>query len=393
MLNLAGKRAHFQRNRCSTSPVLPLNFGGIRSTLSVNNGFTGTLTSTATFNNDVQTREIDFIYDHNGMRTAKIVSENGRVEITEYTLHGKLITHLTKRTVDENGAESAEDLHFFYDVQSKPAFVKWNNTMYRYLHNLQGDIVGILDTNGNLVVEYKYDAWGKLLSIDGTVKTTLGELNPFRYREYIYDNETMLYYLRIRYYRPDLGRFVNADAQLGGRSLLSVNLYLYCLNNPTLYFDSDGCEPQIAPSPSRPRDWYEQFDWNYYLTSAGVYYRGEPNSHRVWQTPKGDWYERWYDQDGFPIMDRHWSDHGNPKDHPWVPHDEDWKDDGKGGKTLDRKSARPSPPGAQKPTKPTDSNKISINVKPRDAGKVVIFVFLVGAYIFSGGMTPVPTYA
>ena len=31
MLNLAGKRAHFQRNRCSTSPVLPLNFGGIRT--------------------------------------------------------------------------------------------------------------------------------------------------------------------------------------------------------------------------------------------------------------------------------------------------------------------------------------------------------------------------
>jgi len=29
MLNLAGKRAHFQRNRCSTSPVLPLIFGGV----------------------------------------------------------------------------------------------------------------------------------------------------------------------------------------------------------------------------------------------------------------------------------------------------------------------------------------------------------------------------
>ena len=54
-------------------------------TLSVNNGFTGTLTSTATFSDEAQTREIDFIYDHNGMRTAKIVSENGRVEMTEYT--------------------------------------------------------------------------------------------------------------------------------------------------------------------------------------------------------------------------------------------------------------------------------------------------------------------
>ena len=53
-------------------------------TLSVNSGFTGTMTSTATFSDKAQTREIDFIYDHNGMRTAKIVSENGRVETTEY---------------------------------------------------------------------------------------------------------------------------------------------------------------------------------------------------------------------------------------------------------------------------------------------------------------------
>ena len=360
--------------------------------LTVNNGFTGSITAMYEFTTST-VREIDFSYDHNGLRTQKKVVENGVTTTYDYTLHGKMITHLTKRTVDENGTESTEELHFFYDAQNKPAFVEYEGAMYRYVHNLQGDIVAIVDAAGNLVVEYKYDAWGKSIGTTGSLKTTLGEHNPFRYREYIYDNETMLYYLCTRYYSPDLGRFVNADAQFGGRSLLSANLYLYCLNNPTLYFDSDGCEPQIAPSPSRSKDWYEQFDWNYYFTSAGVYYRGEPNSHRVWQTPKGDWYERWYDEDGFPVMDRHWSDHSNPKDHPWVPHDEDWKDDGKGGKTLDRKSARPSPPDAQKPTKPTDSNKISINVKPRDAGKVVIFVFLVGAYIFSGGMTPVPTYA
>ena len=30
MLNLAGKRAQFQRNRCSISPVLPLNSSGVR---------------------------------------------------------------------------------------------------------------------------------------------------------------------------------------------------------------------------------------------------------------------------------------------------------------------------------------------------------------------------
>ena len=207
----------------------------------MNNGFTGTITSTATFNSDVQTREIDFIYDHNGMRTTKIVSENGRLEITEYTLHGKLITHMTKRTVDESGAESTEELHFFYDAQSRPAFVEYNGVKYRYVHNLQGDVVGIVDSAGNLVVEYKYDAWGKSLSITGTLKTSLGRLNLFRYRGYVYDWKLGLYYLKNRFYYPERSRFVNADTLIGRVGvLLKHGLFAYCENSAIMKVDKDG---------------------------------------------------------------------------------------------------------------------------------------------------------
>lgn len=62
--------------------------------------------------------------------------------------------------------------------------VEYNGTVYRYVHNLQGDIFGILDSEGTLVAEYKYDAWGKPISNTGSLKTFLGELNPFRYRGY-----------------------------------------------------------------------------------------------------------------------------------------------------------------------------------------------------------------
>ena len=120
--------------------------------LSVNPGFTGTLTAEYAFTT-TPTREIDFEYDHNGLRTQKKVVENGITTIYDYTLHGKLITHLTKRTVDENGEESTEELHFFYDAQSRPAFVEYEGIMYRYVQNLQGDIVAIVDTVGSLVVE------------------------------------------------------------------------------------------------------------------------------------------------------------------------------------------------------------------------------------------------
>ena len=61
----------------------------------------------------------------------------------------------------------------------------------------------LVDTNHIDVVEYHYDAWGRLLATTGSMAGTLGKLNPFRYRGYIYDEETGLYWLRSRYYNPD----------------------------------------------------------------------------------------------------------------------------------------------------------------------------------------------
>ena len=145
--------------------------------------------------------------------------------------------------MDENGETTVQNLHFFYDAQSRPAFVEYNGTKYRYIHNLQGDIVGIVDGNGNLVVEYRYDAWGKLISITGTLKTSLGELNPFRYRGYVYDEETELYYLKSRYYNPKRNRFNNVDSIAGKVGALGAhNLFMYCANNSVLMSDPDGKE-------------------------------------------------------------------------------------------------------------------------------------------------------
>ena len=106
---------------------------------------------------------------------------------------------------------------------------------------MQGDVVGIVDTNGNLVVEYSYDAWGKPISITRTLKTTLGELNPFRYRGYVWDAETRFYYVASRYYMPIRGRFANADGVIAEVcEPLWHNAYCYCLGMPVISVDVDG---------------------------------------------------------------------------------------------------------------------------------------------------------
>ena len=69
-----------------------------------------------------------FEYNADGERVQKA----NKGVITEYTLHGKLITHLKQGT---------NEMHFYYDAQNRPAMVNFNGTYYTYLHNLQGDIV------------------------------------------------------------------------------------------------------------------------------------------------------------------------------------------------------------------------------------------------------------
>ena len=178
---------------------------------------------------------VEFSYDHNGLRTQKKVTKaDGTVETTDYTLHGKLITHLTR---------GSDTMHFFYNSEKRPAMVEFNGTLYSYIHNLQGDIVGIVDSNGNLVVEYKYDAWGKPVTTQ-TISDSyevLAELNPFRYRGYVYDEESELHYLKARYYCSSWYRFLSSDAAIyDSKRVGENNLYTYCSNRPVIFYDPTG---------------------------------------------------------------------------------------------------------------------------------------------------------
>ena len=65
--------------------------------------------------------------------------------------------------------------------------------------------------------------------------------NPLRYRGYVYDQETGLYYLESRYYNPKIGRFLNADAYAAtGQGFTGNNMFAYCLNNPVNLRDKVG---------------------------------------------------------------------------------------------------------------------------------------------------------
>ena len=183
---------------------------------------------------------ITYKYDADGLRGSKTV--NGTKTTYQY-LDGKLYYQET------NG----DDTYFYYDSYGNITAISYysastNALQYVFVGtNSLGDVNALYNTNGDLLVKYEYDAWGNVIAetdangnaLTGTAKTW-SERNPFRYRGYVYDAETGLYYLQSRYYDPEVGRFLNSDAIANTADSLGFNTYAYCGNNPVNCVDPTG---------------------------------------------------------------------------------------------------------------------------------------------------------
>ena len=159
-------------------------------------------------------------------------------------MHKKRQKILSEQRTDEETGNVIRTIYYVYDANGQPVGMKYNGVQYWYQKNMQGDVVRILNASGAEVVSYAYDAWGKVLSVSGSLSSTVGAANPFRYRGYYYDTETGWYYLNSRYYDPNVGRFLspdNANLLLASpRALTDKNLYAYCDNNPVMRTDDNG---------------------------------------------------------------------------------------------------------------------------------------------------------
>jgi RHS repeat-associated protein len=108
---------------------------------------------------------------------------------------------------------------------------------------LIGSVRGIANLSGGaLRKKYQLTAWGQSNADTGVV-------TRFRMAGREYDQATKLYYMRARYYDPEIGRFISEDPfGIGG----GLNLYSYANNEPVSSWDPTGlkpCEPADQSSP------------------------------------------------------------------------------------------------------------------------------------------------
>jgi len=177
---------------------------------------------------------INYSYNSDGIRIYKNVNN---IETYYYIENSKIIMERTGSNViyyirDENG----ELLGFDY-----------NGVRYYYLKNVEKDIIGIMDSNNQTIVNYYYDSWGNTIKVtDGngieiSNSSHIAFINPYRFKGYYYDAESGLYYLNSRYYNPEWGRFISMDTNIGTTNdFTSYNLYTAFANNPINTIDPNG---------------------------------------------------------------------------------------------------------------------------------------------------------
>ncbi len=180
-------------------------------------------------------KKIQYFYDHTGNRTKKVVDG----VTTQFRMAGDLL--VSERTGTE------KNLWYRYDSAGNVIAVTYDSVFYTYVRNVQNDIIAMIDSKGNEVVRYTYDSWGKVEDITGDMAETLGKRNPFRYRGYYYDTETGMYYLKNRYYDPELRRFISEDNVMGQvGNIHGHNMFNYAFNNPVSFDDITGNWPRIS---------------------------------------------------------------------------------------------------------------------------------------------------
>ena len=171
---------------------------------------------------------LSFAYNDAGLRTEKTVNGATRRYIWN-----------SAQLMADVGASDA----FYFHYSSGGELIGYTyktaeaETECILVKNQQGDVERVISADGTILASYTYDAWGNVLTSEGT----LAAANPIRYRGYYFDTETSLYYLQSRYYDPAVGRFINADNYATTyKTSTGANMFAYCLNNPANCKDDGG---------------------------------------------------------------------------------------------------------------------------------------------------------
>ncbi len=195
-----------------------------------------------------------YTYDGAGRRVSK---RDRSGVLTYYVYDGPNLAQ-------EVNAAGAVIATYVYDRTDHPLSMTRGGVTYTYAYDRLGNVMDLVDASGALIVGYRYDPWGNVIATTGS---NPGLANPFRFTGREWDAESGLYYLRARYYDPQLGRFISRDP-LAAATPTGGNRYAYVNNNPLAYRDPTGLQYEWLWHQYANHPMYSAL-YRYYLSLSG----------------------------------------------------------------------------------------------------------------------------
>jgi RHS repeat-associated protein len=199
-------------------------------------------------------------YDALGQRLVSVVVTGSVTTTTTWTYDG---LHLDSLSATSSAGQTWSVAYLYAQDGLPFAGVYRSSTSspveFGILTTDRGDVAELTDAAGTVFASYRYDAWGRPLSVvtqgTGTVSSalaaTIASRQPLRYAGYVYDSESGLYYLSARTYDPATAQFLQKDpATADGEE----SAYQYCGGDPVGHVD---------PSGLYTSDWYPLSAWHY----------------------------------------------------------------------------------------------------------------------------------
>lgn len=191
-------------------------------------------------------------YDVNN-RLSQVIATNGLITTFGYDANGARLWKLTSTNtlqvwIDGNYEEKNGKIlfHILAGGRTVCTFDSTGTNVFEYYHD---DVLGSTgiqtDTNGNLLQNFGYSAFGKSRN---TFSSTAFPVSR-RYTGQMLDDDTGLYYYNFRYYDPQLGRFTQPDDIISDLAdPQGYNRYAYVRNNPLRFTDPNGHVAFLVPA-------------------------------------------------------------------------------------------------------------------------------------------------
>ena len=204
---------------------------------------------------------VTLTYNPSGQRASYHVVEPGQPTLDEqFTYRGDVLGQVR---VTNDGILLYTDTYLYTEAGAPYELLRQQGgatNRYWYAVDGRGNVVALTDVTGKVVDRYAYDSWGELTSDDGVNESVPQQL---RYAGYWYDEKVSWYWLRVRYYDPEIARFLAPDpSQQDG-----VRTYAYVNNDPIDATDPSGLHRYLI--------WAAAFIAPKTISYLGVNYAGD----------------------------------------------------------------------------------------------------------------------